>query len=45
MKREVEIDLNKVCKHKSRKSCELKCSKCEKFYPCRHCHDEEENRR
>ena len=45
MESELEFDLTKGCKHKIRKNCDLKCSKCEKFYPCRYCHDEDENMR
>ena len=41
MKSEEEIDLKKVCRHNARVNCDLKCNKCEKFYPCIKCHDEE----
>ena len=31
-----------ICKHYKR-SCLLKCPDCDKFYPCRVCHDEHED--
>ena len=43
MESELNIDLTKVCRHNNRYNYECKCSKCKKFYPCRACHDEEEN--
>ena len=41
-KKDEESEKKIICKHYKR-SCLLKCPDCEKFYPCRVCHDEHED--
>ena len=41
MESQIEVDLTKVCRHNIRINCDVKCNKCEKIYPCKLCHDEE----
>jgi len=44
MENQIEIDLNKVCRHNVRRNCDIICNICNKICSCKKCHDEESKR-